>query len=286
MNPRTLSIISNLFKKQLNQSIPLEALISQAQTQKVGYIELRQTCLGSPYEEGEECVPNVEAFRTLHEKFPNLQFNFAIALPFMNGKINSNNMVFRKSIETASLLGTKMNPVHLRLVDPISIVEHDSKELNVEQIVTNLSEMTQELHKVNGVLSIENTPLQDWDLLWKIFTNVNERLKDQNIQMKLVYDPCNVVTSKLSKKYDPNDITPSLQSHQLQAVHIKQSSNFQILEAVQEGDVDWKKQIECLKYINYQGDILLENASSDNLWENLSKSVAYLQSLGLSFSNL
>lgn len=146
--------------------------------------------------------------------------------------------------------------------------------------------MTQELHKVNGVLSIENTPLQDWDLLWKIFTNVNERLKDQNIQMKLVYDPCNVVTSKLSKKYDPNDITPSLQSHQLQAVHIKQSSNFQILEAVQEGDVDWKKQIECLKYINYQGDILLENASSDNLWENLSKSVAYLQSLGLSFSNL
>ena len=88
-----LGLVSNCWRTQLAEGIPLDDLITEASQQGLRAVELRQTCLGG-YEQGDKPLPDAGALAALPEQFPAMRFNVAVNVPFFDPQFSAANPVF------------------------------------------------------------------------------------------------------------------------------------------------------------------------------------------------
>jgi sugar phosphate isomerase/epimerase len=264
-----LGIVSNCWKVQLDNGTDIDALIEEAHTRGYRHVELRQTCLGK-YENKDGNVPDAQALAQLREKFPEMGFNIAVALPFMRGELNPESPLFAAGLEAAVALNSEKP--HLRLVDPFT-----DEVPKFESVCASLAELGWACVARKGTLSVENAR-QAWRALREVVALARERMREAATQLKFCYDPCNLLNAP--DKPDPQLVTQQMLSANLGIFHFKQSKRGRMLLTVADGDVDWNAQIATLKRKGYSGPALFEIPPHKDIWRNLQKSRAYVERHG------
>jgi len=187
------------------------------------------------------------------QSFPDIEFNLALQLPYLNGTVTDKDTVFKKGLETVKRISqfTNKRP-HLRIVDPFTRSQSIPEKLN--DTCKNIGLMAQSLSDINGILSLENSgQVGMWKNIWYIISTV----KQHRDNIKLCYDPVNVLSSEPIFTKDLHKLTPYAPTAQglkfipwtsddIAIFHIKQKKNLKVLDVVNEGDVDWDLQLDML----------------------------------------
>ena len=268
-------LVSNCWRKQLAEGVPLEDLLGEADKRGYHVIELRQTCLGE-FESGDEPLPLAEKMTLLPEKFPGIRFNVAVCVPFLDPQMNATHPVFTAGKWAADAVAGECPP-HLRLVDLMTSGE-DFERAGNKAAADQVVELTRSLVEIDGVLSIEHSR-QPWKPFRETFSLAREQLGPDADRLKLCYDPCNLLAP--GDKVDPSEVTASLDVNELSMVHFKQRRDGKPFPAVADGDIDWPEHIRILNDKHYSGPGLFEIEPHRNIWEYLEGSREYLRKCGI-----
>ena len=270
-------IVSNCWRAQLEQGTDLSALVDQSRTFGYRAIELRQTCLGRF--ESHDHLPDAEALRALPQQFPSMQFDLAVAVPFMDPDYTGDDRLFEAGFCGARALAGEGVP-HLRLVDLITPAEKlDGAQ--AEELAAGFVRLARRVISAGGRLSIEHAA-QPWGLFRDAFRDARGLLDDDAEQLLICYDPVNLLAA--FDKPDPVAATQSLLADELSMVHFKQRRAEGPLTRVESGQIDWASQVAALQAMDYHGPALFEIEPHAQIWQHLSDSRAYLESLGLQFA--
>lgn len=268
-----IGLVSNCWQNQLDAGMDLLELVTCSVQLGFRYIELRQTCLGR-FEHGDDCIPDASALQQLPSATPELEFNIAINIPFLQPEASSTE-VFAAAVDAAVAVAGTHRP-HLRLVDLTTSTDQlvEAETAAVSQAIATLAHR---MIDVGGQLSIEHS-LQSWDRFFTVFRMAREALGDQRDQLRLCYDPVNLFFSDAEP--DPGAVTRSLAAEEISMVHFKQRRDNAVLSRVDDGDVDWREQAVAFQQIGYQGPYLFEIRSSENLGEEMKASIQYVHDCG------
>ena len=273
---KRLGLVSNCWQMQLDAGADLFDLITQAVRTGCGCIELRQTCLGR-FECGEPPVPDASALKELPEAFPDVVFNIAVNVPFLQAEYVEATPVFAAAVQAAQAVAGKYRP-HLRLVD----LTTSAQELlggHREEISRNVVRLTELMIERDGWLSIEHS-LQPWQPFLRVFRDARRLLGARADHLRLCYDPVNLFFGDTD--LDPGVVTRTLSAEEISMVHFKQRRDGEVLPRIDDGDVDWREQSTLLESAGYRGPYLLEIRSSNDVWNELDFSVEYLRTCGFS----
>lgn len=259
---KSLGVVSNCWRAQLERGEPLEGLIDEAVGRKYRAVELRQTCLGR-FERHD--VPDAKALASFPKKFPTVRFNIALAVPIWSGNVEPTDSLFASGVDSAWATAGALPP-HLRLVDPIT--PEEQVESDDERIARQVADLTLPLYEMGGMLSIENARLP-WERLASIFATAKGMLGPEESSLKICYDPCNLFPADGAQA---GQITRSLAPKDIAMVHFKQSRDGAPLTTMTTGDVDWDDQLRALDEIRYEGPALFEIAPHDDIWKHLDSS--------------
>jgi sugar phosphate isomerase/epimerase len=270
----TTGLVSNCWQKQLDSGADLLDLITQAVRTGCSCVELRQTCLGR-FERDEPPVPDASALRELPEAFPDVVFNVAINVPFLQAENVETTPVFAAAVDAAQAVAGDHRP-HLRLVDLTTSAEQLANG-QMDEVSRNVVRLTKLMIERDGWLSIEHS-LQPWQPFLGVFRDARRLLGERADNLRLCFDPVNLLFGDTD--LDPGDVTRSLSAHEISMVHFKQRRNGEVLTRMDDGDVDWREQISLLKSAGYRGPYLFEIRSTDDVWTELATSGEYLQTCG------
>ena len=135
-------------------------------------------------------VPNAERLAELPQRFPRVQFNVALSLPCLSGKLSPQDFLFQAGRAAAVALAGDHLP-HLRLVDLQSLPSESEVKVTGER----LAELTQSLIDVGGILSIEHAA-QPWTWFCSVLHEARERLHEHRLNLRLCFDPCNLLLTE------------------------------------------------------------------------------------------
>ena len=207
------------------------------------------------------------------KRFPEMTLTLALCVPFMSGDLDLESELITSGIAAAETLAGPSG-AHLRLVGLSSPTGTGTGA--TEGAVEALVSLALRLGERNGVLALENA-IHPWDQLLPLFQEGRGTLQSRKTCLQLCLDPCNV------HLHDPAGADPEvpegLQATDLSMVHIKQSGNGRVLPVVEEGDVDWSFALRRLRGIGFSGPLLLEIAPSMEVWEQVERSVQFLDGL-------
>lgn len=266
-------IVSNCWQWQLEQGSALEDLLGQALDRGYLAVELRQTCLGS-YEKPDGFVPRVSALGCLAECFPEIQFDLALAFPFLGRGGVVEDPLFQTGVEGARALSGRFRP-HLRLVD----LETTGEMLRDRepQAAHEVARLAEPLADAGGWLSLEHAR-QPWTSFTRVIGEARRLLGSRSDHLRLCYDPVNLLFA--SDRPDPAGVVRSLDAASLSMVHLKQFRAGELQISIEAGEIDWEAQISGLARHGYKGPALFEVRPAERIWENLDRSRVYLESLG------
>ena len=265
-----LGLVSNCWRDQLQANTPLENLIAEAARRGFSAVELRQSCLGE-FETGAQHIPNAATLARLPSQFAHIQFNVAMALPFLSPEVNPAGSVFQAGLSAALGVSGQFTP-RLRLVDLAThIAESDMPDIDAAaSALAALADVATE----SGVeLSVENS-IQPWNRFRRIVNRGLSQCRKER-RFRLCYDPANLLLQP--DLLSPGEVTRSLNVHELSMVHFKQRLQGKFLDSVCDGDIDWSEQLGALAQIGFCGPALFEIESSSNVWQRLEASRRYLQ---------
>jgi len=267
-------LVSNCWQKQLDSGADLIELISHAVRTECRCIELRQTCLGR-FECDKPPVPDGAALRELPETFPDVVFNIAVNVPFLQEKNVDTTPVFAAAVQAAQAVAGEHRP-HLRLVDLTTSAEQLAAG-RMDEISRNVVQLAELMIERDGWLSIEHS-LQPWRPFLGVFRNARGMLGERADSLRLCYDPVNLLFGDTD--LDPGAVTRSLAAEEMSMVHFKQRRDGHVLPRMDDGDIDWREQITFLTSIGYRGPHLFEIRSTDDVWAELATSVEYMRGCG------
>ena len=268
-----LGLVSNCWRIQLAEGVPLQALIADADARGFRAVELRQGSLGE-METGDPPLPDPQQLTDLPTRFPSVRFNVAVNVPFCDASLTSADPVFNAGRWTAQAVAGE-SPPHLRLVD---LTTTDVSPGNIDAVAGCVADLTRAMAEIDGVLSIENSR-QPWNQIRGVFDAARQHLGSDADRLRLCFDPCNLLTPDDDVSI-PATIA-ALDPGELSMVHLKQRRDGPIRPAVCDGDVDWQAALAALGEIGYSGPFLFEVDSHPRLWDFLAGSIEYLKRLGL-----
>lgn len=271
-----LGIVSNCWKAQLADGIELEALLETAREQGYQAIELRQGALGS-YERGAEPRPDVSALAQLPQRFPDLRFNIALAMSYLNPTVTAADELFQLGIAAAKALAGASS-THLRLVD-LATTPEQARSAPEAEAVDRLAELAAALSEAGGMLSLENSR-QDWRRFLSMVRGARERLGSRASALKLCFDACNLLQA--ADHPDPALAVRELTPRMTAMIHFKQASGGVTLPLVTEGDIDWRAQMAHWRTVGYDGPALFEIAPHADVWQHLAQSRRYVEMVSVS----
>ena len=264
--------ISNSWRIQLaNQD--LSDLVEQAQSQGAQHVELRQTCLGN-YEtgEGDDWRPVFPRMQSLVDRFPQLTFDLAMALPCLTQSIDPKGGLFQAALAGAKLVGG--DSPHLRTVDPGAAGDAWQAPGDFPETAWGLVELTKEAASQGVILSMENSgqPLSSMALL---VSEVRSRLSPEEGQfLGLCPDPTNQL--RRFPDTDPVAELEALPLDMIKIVHFKQARNGDAHPSVDTGDLDCGAMRDVLDNKGYAGQAIMEIPPHQDVFENLSASYRFL----------
>ena len=277
MDTLILGLVSNCWREQLRADTPLEQLIGEAVQRGYGAIELRQTCLGE-FETGTECLPDADALRRLSSLFSDMQFNVAVALPFLSPKSIPAGPLFQAGLSAALGVCGRFTP-HLRMVDLTTHID-ELCGAECDAAATAVAALSDSAAEAGVMLSLENS-IQPWNQFRGVFRHGLSRCRNSS-GFRLCYDPANLLLQP--DPVSPAEVTRSLVAHELSMVHFKQRAKGRFLPSVRDGDIDWRQQLDALAQIEFSGPALFEIESSADVWQSLEDSRRYLQAQGGGFA--
>lgn len=266
-------IVSNCWQWQLEQGTRLEDLLGQALDRGYLAVELRQTCLGS-FEKPDGFVPKASALGCLADRFPEIQFDLALAFPFLGPAGVVEDPLFQAGVEGARALSGRFRP-HLRLVD----LETTGGMLRGRetQAAREVARLAESLADTGGWLSLEHAR-QPWTSFTRVMGEARRLLGSRSDHLRLCYDPVNLLFA--SDRPDPAEVVRSLDAATLSMVHLKQFHAGELQISIEAGEIDWEAQISGWARHGYKGPALFEVRPDERIWENLDRSRVYLESLG------
>ena len=251
-------LVSNCWKVQLESGEPLEALIETAAERGYRAVELRQTCLGR-FESRDGCVPDARALPELPESFPGIQFNLALAFPFLATGPTRDDSLFHAGLDAAAALAGRF-AAHLRLVD-LETSDDAMDAAGGESVADSLSALNDRAEQTGVLLSVEHAK-QSWTRFRTVFERVRNE-PDAAPTLRLCYDPANLLLQP--DAVDPAQVTQALDADELSMVHFKQCTGGVFLDTVCDGDIDWRRQVEGLQGIGFDGPALFEIHSTHEI---------------------
>lgn len=269
-----LGIVSNCWQVQLEQLIPLEDLIDQARQAGYFIIELRQGSLGSF--ESPDGFPLCDRLAELPRRFPDVHFNLAMAVGFLNPRLPVDEQTLAAGIAGARALSGTFFP-HLRFVD-LTTAAADFPQIDARELAISLLNLAMPFVEKGGCLSVENAR-EPWALLVEAIRRAHNDRPALIDHLKICYDPTNLLMAADAPQ--ASVATESLRADELSMVHFKQRQAGPVMTTVGDGIIDWSAQIAAINKIGYNGPGLFEIAPAVDVWENLSASRRYLENLDL-----
>ena len=271
-----LGLVSNCWRVQLDKGEALEALIEKAREVGLRNIELRQGCLGEF--ESEDDFPIANRLKLLPVQFPDVRFNIAICLPFMNASMSAEEWLFCAGQSAAKAVAGRFEP-HLRLVD-LFTADGDwlRHPLSTSAIGRSIAALARSCISDGIQLSVENSR-QHWNVFLSAFRYARKELGKHSNLLQICFDPCNLSLS--GRAIDPARATRSLKSDEISMIHFKQRGDGLACDSVTDGTIRWREVIELFKEKRFSCPGLFEIESSDKVWERLASSRSYLENLGL-----
>ena len=195
------------------------------------------------------------------KRVSDLTLSYAISHSWLS--FPSNLEVDSNQIRRAKQLAYLLCPhqARLRLVDLESSVEH-----NPEIAAVNLQRYQSLLPSYPIVFAVENAKQPAIQIL--------DLVKESSLF--LTYDEANVYQSDGTTIEDLEIFWQEVEMEDLTSVHFKQKASQGVLNQVKDGFVDFRAIIRRLDQNGYTGDLLLENAPSDQPLEDAIKSREYL----------
>ena len=265
--------ISNSWRLQL-EAQDLGDLVQQAQGHGAHHVELRQTCLGS-YESGEgmEWRPVMSRLQELVDRFPNLTFDLAMALPSITQEIDPQGELFQSALAAAKLVGG--SSPHLRTVDSGAFDKAWETPSDIPESAYGLVGLAEEAARQGVILSLENSgqPIGSMALL---IDQVRARLSPEAAQgLGLCPDPTNQL--RRFPETNPLGDLDSLPLDMIKIVHFKQARDGNAHPTVDTGDLDCLEMQRVLENKGYQGQAIMEIPPAHQVFENLAHSFAFLE---------
>lgn len=272
-----LGLVSNCWKVQLDGGARLTELVEQAANEGFRFVELRQGCLGD-CEDSASRLPFPQMLEALADRFPEITFDLAVELPVFSESIDVSSAAVDTMLQSANALSARSHPAHLRIVDLVSKTVPSTKpaddeaasRFSLQDVVDSLSNLKTELP--TGIVSVEHS-FQPWTGFRTLFEVAN--VSDINVQ--LCYDPCNLWLAGDAEA--ASEITASLPVDWLSMVHLKQRVGSSISTRLEQGEVNWPRQLNLLNDARYTGPFLFETTPSEDAWECLRDSRDYLTSI-------
>jgi sugar phosphate isomerase/epimerase len=273
-------LVSNCWNWELENGKSLVDLIQEAVERGFTYVELRQYSLGSEFET--EGTPQPAQFQRLGEQFPGVEFDLAIALPFLDASSAwVESPLFQASREACVLLAGDQQPPHLRLVD-LSTTEDEANQLSAESGGQVIADMAEKLLEVGGVLSIEHS-IQRWTVFRSAFDAARAALSRRgldNTTLQICFDPCNLLLPT-QERPDAEQVTRSLTIDQVSMIHFKQRITGAPSPSVSDGEIDWSSVCTAIAERKLEVPFLLEIPGGEGIWDRVEASQAYLAKQGL-----
>lgn len=267
----TLGLVSNCWRAQLEIGSSLGALVTEAVRRDLAVIELRQGSLGE-FESKPNNVPDAGSLAKLAREFPDVQFNIAIAGPYLSGSVLRSDALFAAG-RAAAMAVANGHPPHLRLVDLRTQPEQCSESL-VGGAACRLVELTESMIEVEGLLSIEHAR-QPWPWFDSVMIAARQRLGERSSRLRLCFDPCNLLLTERSE--DIAGIVESVEPKDVSMIHVKQRKDGQIQPTVSNGDLDWPRLLDVLRRRGHTAPVLFEVAPHEDVWRNLEAAAAQLR---------
>jgi len=268
---RTLGIVSNCWRVQLERGIDLATLISSGADEGYTVFELRQGCLGR-FETPDDHRPLAEALGELPRTFPDAVFNVALAFPFLSPGASPDDSLFLEGVEAAVACAGRFRP-HLRLVDLTT--SSQGIDVEVAAAADRVAALAERM-AMGGGWSVENG-FEPWHVLRDVLMAARAGIS-ADANPRLCFDPCNLLGA--ADAPDPGEVTASLDPATLSMVHFKQRRDRRIQPTVCRGEIDWQRQIERLDAAGYGGPWLFEIAPDEDVARHTAESRRYLESCG------
>jgi sugar phosphate isomerase/epimerase len=243
-----------------------------------GYVELRQRALGAGEEQvagDERPWPIPAALAELRAEFPQLGFNLAVEAPFQTTTIAANDAYLQRCAEAAVALGG--DPPVLRLVD-ISPAPALLDAEAVDRLGASIAALTQRLWNQGVALALENSR-QPVSVVRALIERAAVSLPTETPTPRICWDAHNQLTQRLRVE-DPVETARIVGVEELFEFHFKQSHARELLpDVVGEGDIDWHAILQSLHDRGYSGPALFELPPSEDIWDRLQRSTAYVRDL-------
>ena len=271
-----LGAITNSWAQQLMDT-DLPRLVERARRRGAQHIELRQSYLGQ-YETGagDDWRPVTEKMVRLVRTFPLLTFNLAIAYPCLTTPGEPQSPVFQASLEAAKALGASGNP-RLRMVDPARFDSPWESADHLPQDALGVADLARESARQGVSLFIENSgqPIRSMALLVR---EARAKLAPEEAgYLGLCVDAANSL--RCDPPSDPVAEMEGLPGDAVLMVHFKQTRDGRPHPSVEEGDLDFRRQVGVMKAKGYDGPVVLEIPPGQGVFDSFADSVRYLEGL-------
>lgn len=264
--------ITNSWRNQLVEQ-DLEDLVAEAQARGSGHVELRQTCLGScEGGQGDDWRPNLDGLQAIADRFTDLQFDLAMALPCLSQNVDPSAEQFQMALEGARIVGRETP--HLRVVDPSPNDGTWQSPEDIPEQAFNLVNLAREAAMQGVILSLENSGQTIGAMALLVEECRKQLSEEEGGFLGLCPDPTNQL--RRFPDSDPLGDLDALPLDMLKIVHFKQTRDGDPHPSVDTGDLDCAEMLRLLEAKEYQGAAIMEIPPHPDVFDNLSASYDFL----------
>lgn len=182
----------------------------------------------------------------------------------------------KESIDLAAFFGSSFIVQHVRVIERS---EKSGGDITLEETLPDLNEMAFYAERKKIKIAIENVPSKTGRMLGK---NIEEVLNIVDILPKESVGICLDLTHCLAGGYDPVRALKSFDSKRLISIHASDNFTKQLIDVhlpIGSGDIPWKRVIDILKDIGFQGSFVIEVAEQEDGNKALMSSLEFLRKI-------
>lgn len=182
----------------------------------------------------------------------------------------------KESIDLAAFFGSSFIVQHVRVIERS---EKSGGDITLEETLPDLNEMAFYAERKKIKIAIENVPSKTGRMLGK---NIEEVLNIVDILPKESVSVCLDLTHCLACGYDPVRALKSFDSKRLISIHASDNFLKQLRDVhlpIGSGDIPWKRVIDILKDIGFQGSFVIEVAEQEDGNKALMSSLEFLRKI-------
>lgn len=182
----------------------------------------------------------------------------------------------KKSIDLASFFGSSFIVQHVRVIER---PEESGQKIKSEDTIPNLNDIALYAARKNIKVAIENVPSKTKRMLGKTIEevmNIVDTLPQESVGI------CLDLTHCIACGYDPVRALKSIYSNRLISIHASDNFAEQLIDVhlpIGSGDIPWKRVIDILKDIGFQGSFVIEVAEQEDGDEALMSSLEFLRKI-------